>query len=50
MGHQLPGVIALALLLTLAAYVARRTRLSPGWRVVLSGLALAADLRDYLSE
>lgn len=46
MGQQLTGLIVVALLLAFAAYVARKTPLSPGWRVALSGLAFAADLGD----
>ena len=41
--------IAVVLLLSLSAYIGRK-HLSSGTRAVLSAVALAADLRDYLSE
>jgi hypothetical protein len=46
MGQQLLGFVAVAFLLALAAHVARKTRLPAGARALLSGIALAADLRD----
>jgi hypothetical protein len=48
MGQQLLGFVTVAFLLALAAHVARKTRLPSGARVLLSGIALAADLRDLL--